>query len=421
MTPETLSCPYCNSRINLSGEAASGPRVRCPRCGDTFPRRAGSPTAGLNGTLAAGGGPDAADDADGRWSNRKLALSVLGAMAGIAVAAVIFVVVTQPFRRANDTRKTGPGVGLPGDMYAVQATPPAKLAALGYLPADTAAVAGLHVAELWQQPEGKKLLAHMQSSGPDLGLKLVSQKAGIKPQEIDHLVLGARPTEGLPQLTFVVQTVKEYNREALAKALGPARAEKYEGKPVYRFKAGAFAEGLLYPVADRTLLLHVGLPGVSLKDLAAIPRKPAGDPPAAVREALEKRLPSEALLWTAGSVESFPVVLELLKAVPDVPSEVGDTLEKVKSFAAGVKLEDGVALSAAVETKDEASARALAELLKRRGPKDERFKVAAPPGKADPSAPEALRRVLVQIRADEATVLDLLRQGTALLPTGPRR
>jgi hypothetical protein len=74
-----------------------------------------------------------------------------------------------------------------------------------------------------------------------------------------------------------------------------------------------------------------------------------------------------------------------------------------------------------VETKDEASARALAELLKRRGPKDERFKVAAPPGKADPSAPEASRRVLVQIRADEATVLDLLRQGTALLPTGPRR
>ena len=39
MTPEPLFCPYCNARIPLPAAEGAAPRIRCPRCGDTFPHR----------------------------------------------------------------------------------------------------------------------------------------------------------------------------------------------------------------------------------------------------------------------------------------------------------------------------------------------------------------------------------------------
>src|SRR5205823_13732488 len=43
MAAETLSCPYCNATITLLRPAGSGQRLRCPRCHELMPSRAGGP------------------------------------------------------------------------------------------------------------------------------------------------------------------------------------------------------------------------------------------------------------------------------------------------------------------------------------------------------------------------------------------
>ena len=41
MAAETLSCPYCNSSLTVLLPIAAGQRLRCPRCHELFPLRAG--------------------------------------------------------------------------------------------------------------------------------------------------------------------------------------------------------------------------------------------------------------------------------------------------------------------------------------------------------------------------------------------
>src|SRR5437016_5350806 len=101
MTPESLSCPYCNARITLSPADAGSARLRCPRCGDTFPHRPASP-ASVNGTPAPPA--EAAVPAPellppGRWSNAAVVRAVLGVMAGMAVLGLAYALWTQQFRR----------------------------------------------------------------------------------------------------------------------------------------------------------------------------------------------------------------------------------------------------------------------------------------------------------------------------------
>src|SRR5258707_4761233 len=41
MAAETLACPYCNSSVTLLRAPGTGQRVRCPRCHELIPYRAG--------------------------------------------------------------------------------------------------------------------------------------------------------------------------------------------------------------------------------------------------------------------------------------------------------------------------------------------------------------------------------------------
>src|SRR5438105_3339315 len=88
MTSEILSCPYCNSRISVSAAEAAGPRVRCPRCGDTFPHHTGAVPATVNGAPMPL--PPPALQSPGRLSNTAIARLVLSGMAALAVAALIY-------------------------------------------------------------------------------------------------------------------------------------------------------------------------------------------------------------------------------------------------------------------------------------------------------------------------------------------
>lgn len=213
-----LCCPYCNSRF--ADSQGPGPRVRCPRCGDSFPRQAAGTEVNDEATAPSpGAGPVPAVEA--LSSNRKVARLVLAVMAGMAVLGLAFALWSQPFRRANDRR--GPRAGTaPLAPLTLRVLTPEELPALGYLPADSAVVAGVHLAELLEEPAGRELWQQLRSGPAGAVLNLLEGRAGLTAEKMDHLVLGLHPAGGQPRLVTVVRTRRPLAAEALARA---AKAE----------------------------------------------------------------------------------------------------------------------------------------------------------------------------------------------------
>jgi hypothetical protein len=402
MTAEVLSCPYCNARVALSAEDAGRPRVRCPRCGDTFPHRA-VPAAERNGSPAAH--PDSLGEGSlparaPAWSNAAVARLILGVMGTMAVIGLAFALWTQPFRRANDRKKT-PG-GEPEAIVAepVSATKPSRLAGLGYLPAATEIVAGLHVGELLQDADGARILRQFQGSRAGSELQHLADKMGLDEGGIDHLVLGVYPTGGQPRAALVIKLRQTYPAEKL-KALPRAQPDTYQGKPVYRFRSD-LVQGLVYQAAADVLIVNLGLGEARTEDLRALPGQPRrGDEglSALVRECLGERLQRGSLLWVVGSLSGQPLLRELLLARADVPDTTRRVLSEVEAFAVGIRQNRGITLSAAVRGKDEQAARQLAAALRK--PPDAKVQVTA----ADPGPNEPW--VLVQV-SGSAELSDLL-------------
>jgi predicted Zn finger-like uncharacterized protein len=412
MTPEVLSCPYCNTRFTLPPSEAAAGRVRCPRCGDSFAHRAAP--AEVNGEprppLAP---PEPVRPA--RPSNWFVARLVLGVMAGMAVLGLTYALLTVNFRRQNDRPKVPAGTQsiLPGPA----ATPPAELAALGYLPADCGLVAGLHLAELLHDEQGKKLWQRLRQGPAGAPLELVEERTGLKPEQIEHLVLGVHTAQ--PGAVLVVRTRQPYNLSALAKVGVRTKKESFRGKPVYRFPIGPVSEGLLFQPARDTLVLSVGLLQAKLSDLQAIPQKPsqgADGLPQAIRGCLADRLDRASLLWAAASLPDLPGLEDLVNLAGVVlPEEARILLLNLKTFAAGIRLQKDVTLGAALQGKDEAAARALAALVeKHRPPGVDSFKVIGPPGEAAPRAQRTW--VLIQVRAGPGEVSNLLDRLAASVP-----
>src|SRR5947208_2322997 len=102
MTLEPLTCPYCNTLLPPPPGAASGQRILCPRCGDSFVLSAGdqTPSAAIHSQ------PEAPKPEVRTWplakpirANRRLAVLILGIMACIFAGALAFALSTQEFRR----------------------------------------------------------------------------------------------------------------------------------------------------------------------------------------------------------------------------------------------------------------------------------------------------------------------------------
>src|SRR2546427_244738 len=136
MTPESLSCPYCNSLVILPRLPEAHQQIRCPRCQEVFPYRGQAGIAGpehftpasdpAEGTLPdANGQPGSKGQRLTNWALARVVLAVMGLTAGIAL---IFAWSTTDSRRQRD--RSGPTYGQ------VPVVAPAKLAGLGYLPSD---------------------------------------------------------------------------------------------------------------------------------------------------------------------------------------------------------------------------------------------------------------------------------------------
>src|SRR5437870_1517427 len=88
------------------------------------------------------------------------------------------------------TRITDP-VQLPeGAAAKIPMMPPAKLAGLGYIPADVDFLAGIHVAELMDQPDTAQILSDLRAQGA-FDLVQLARSTSLKLEDIDHIILSA--------------------------------------------------------------------------------------------------------------------------------------------------------------------------------------------------------------------------------------
>ena len=346
------------------------------------------------------------EPAPGPLPNRSLARFILAGMGLLAGAALVFALLTTPFRRQNDYRRQDlPPEGLthaPTDLPA-----PAELAALGYLPADCQAVAGLNVTQLQSREEGRKLLDRFRSGNLFLGLGQVEQWTGLKATEIDHLALGVRLDQDLPRFTLVVRTRKTYSLKALEQALAPARPAAFAGRPAYPIRLGPMGQAVLWCRDDSTMVLAINLLTAKLDDLKELPAEPRKTIDAlapSLREALTGGLNREAFLWVAGEFRDTPRLQTWLQVMTKSSPQTPNWLTRVQAFRAGARFHEGLTLDAALQASDEAAARQLQELLEQqRPPNVESYKVFGPGSKSQPAnAAEDNTWVVVQVRSAQS-------------------
>jgi hypothetical protein len=352
------------------------------------------------------------DRPETRRSNRLVGLAVLGIMVTMATVGLIFALRTQDFRRANDfrLRRSGADEEIPPAQAAVVPTAAVDLSGLGWLPADSNVVAGIHIAEALQAPEGQKLLEQLRAGPAGMALSRIEHWTGLKLEALDHLVAGLHLTNALPQLTLVVQTRRPYAPAAIARAVHPAKPTPFPDGTLYRLPVDKVGEAWLWCAAERTLVFRLSFPSAKLDDLKALPRRPtpgAAALAAPLRNCLRERVEKGSLAWLAAHLEDASA-LETALFLSGANESTRELLTKVQTFGAGVRLDKGVTLTAAFQLSDAAAAREFEKVLERNRPQGlTAWTVVGPPPAGEKTAglgnwvtlqardtPEGIQRVL---------------------------
>ena len=321
MTPQTLTCPYCNASLGIQAGWSAGQRIVCPRCGDSFPLRFGdssadrphppqsSETAITVHHLAQPGNENFAAKIPmpSRWPNRLIASVVVGVMLLMAGGSLAFMLMTQQQRRAYDTsrppRRPGKQRGVPeeSDLPLVASVAPDKLSALGYLPTGVNFLLAARIPELLANPIGAQVLGDRIKLGESqYRLENLPKGLGFRLEEIDHLVFAARIDSTVPPPFYVVlRTAQPYAGEQLRQRLKGTRVASPSKKMLFSFHFPRPEVPLNAWCADeRTVVLALfadqleTLPSHPVEDLQQLPEE--------LRTLLKQRREPAAPVWIAG-------------------------------------------------------------------------------------------------------------------------
>jgi hypothetical protein len=364
MTADPLACPFCNALVAVAPGAAAGERVPCPRCGEAFAPRPGQAASAeiQPAPPAASAAPVVAPDFTLRpvrspRGKRLTLAAVLGVMGLMAAGGLALALYTVGERRDHDSRlppppkkplsylfppRSNPDAPLPETP--AEPTPPKLLAALGWLPADTTVIAGVHVAALSEKDRGRLPTA----------LQEVMRLITFNAEDIDHFVVGVKAEDAFPQrTTLVVRTRRPYDADAVRAGLHAESQGRLNGKPVYRFRTeirGPEKDADLWCADDRTLI--VGL--FDGRHLRAVPDRPDGIDhlPAAVRELLETRVET-APVWAVGaSDDGWKNVNGALEWAGLLSKDGAGRLAKVRGFALSLRTDTATTLDGVLHCAD---------------------------------------------------------------------
>jgi hypothetical protein len=371
----TSSCPFCNARLEPLASTPPADKLPCPRCGEPLPVSQWQIEPRL---LSAPAAEPAAKS--------KTVFVLLGLMAFMAALSLFYALYTTKSRQERHPRPRE----IPPPL-AVRS--PAELAPLGFLPAGAKVVAGIQVAALAQDVEGKKLLAEPYLPLIAQGARLL-KSAGLTLEDLDSAAIAVLPGAILPDVVFVARTRVPYDLEKLAQAVQPAHTSVYEKRPLYDFAWPPFGGVTLWGVDEHTLIFVVRpLDGEEKPSRhEVLPTLPHGADAVlapSLRQLLEERVPKQSLAWAVGEPE------KLLALLPNLMS--------IKRFAAGVYPQDGLTLLASIFTGDAKAARELqAQIENAKLPAGVVLKVEGP----GDNRPEA-QWVTIQVRTSAAGVRKL--------------
>jgi hypothetical protein len=318
-----------------------------------------------------------------RRGNRTTAVFVLANMALVAAAGLALALRTQPERRAHDAglprgrrpSRAQPEPPLQGVHAPAEAVAPDRLAALGYLAPDTSVVAGIHVAGLLADDTGKRLLNDpIKVGSSEFRLGGLEGWTGLRPDEIDHVVLGVKADDALPpRLNVVVRTRLPYDA---AKAIAALKARRAGGgkKELYRFEGPGGVPLVLWCADERTLVV-----GLLANHLEAVPLRPRDDLGALVpelRPILRERMRPAGPVWAAGHARDWANTA----AAPLLERLSKDDRARVRSVQTfGVWLQPGreVTVNAVCRCADATAARALDQYVQSRWGKAANLKAVA--------------------------------------------
>jgi hypothetical protein len=395
MVPESLTCPYCNAPVPVPASGGQAGRLHCPRCGEPFPQRIRAEPTQANGYVPLPLEPPSPvpRSTTTGWSNRAVVRVLLGLMALMALIGLSFALWTKDFRNKISQRRVIVHLqkNAGNDAGVWNPVAPAALRALGYLPTDSNVVGAIHVAEILQDPVGRKFLEPPRPALLQTALARVEEWTGLKPEALDHLVFGTKIGTNLPQVCLVVQTRQPYRLADLARAqvVHGASPGTYRNKPLYHLRIHPVGDLLLWCVDERTLVVLYRFESTRAEDLNAIPdtpRRGADGLPAPLRTYLEKRLARGTLLWVAGHLDQ-PDVLGPALTLGQVPPEVQQLVMTIQTFGIGLRFQQGVTLLADCHCTDGAAAEHLSNYLKRQTAQLGSFKVvSSPSGPGGPGA-----------------------------------
>ncbi len=398
MTADTIACPYCNSL--LPRPQTSGPRLTCPRCGESFPYSGGEAApADASPAIPVQAQPK------GR-ANRRLAFAVLGGMGLMALLSLTYALATVEWRRRNDPKE------LPSAPVETRPVPPADWAALAYLPPDCNLVLGLNVAGAQRTVAGQAFLAKPQLGNTGVSLDVVERAIGLKRDELDHVVFAFRLDDW--RMVLVARTRRPYDKDAVRKALNCNRHTEAAGRTLYHFTLERLkAPAVLWSPDDQTLVV-----GLLPKDVAAIPNAPtAGSQlPSPLRELLRQETAAADVFWTAGHVNKLDGAQALLEKL--LGEDAGAAAAAIRTFVVHVSLDGELRLGGAALCLDDDGAAALRKALAKLKANEGAYLKLLGPGSGGEKVAKALAdsfeikgegtRVTLRAVADEAVVKQAL-------------
>jgi hypothetical protein len=375
MTPETLSCPYCNSLVLLPRLPGPDQQIRCPRCQEAFlylgEGRVAAAGAGSE-AITAGFDPAAHGSTQrlaGRIKNRRLAQIILAAMAVMAGVAFLFAWYTTPERRRHDR---GQGAG--------HVTPqaPAALHGLGYLPADCNWVTGIHLGELMDRPETRPLVEQFLNQRH--ALEDFEKRMGVPVDNVHHIVVGVRVSD--LRTIAVIHTRQPYQLGEVKGALNARSTPSQKERKLYSYPLmGGQFPGYFWPADDQTLVFVIALNGPKFEDVPQTPGSPVDRFAPSLQEVLSKQLSAGTPLWTAAYLEDWSKLSKQVSALatfarplglgtlPSIEPKEKDraALAELRTLAAWLRIEKETTIHLAAQGRDDEGAKQLDAYLAAHG------------------------------------------------------
>jgi hypothetical protein len=290
---------------------------------------------------------------DSRPAGRMAWRFAFPALALAGLVLIILVVQTTP--------KSRPALKPDAARKPSRSVPPAELAGLGYLPADTELALAVDVAGLLREVPAKERPERAALAAGLLGLDRVERATGLALAHLDHVVLGLSGGAGGVKFTLVAQTVKPYDPTALRRALQTRRTADHGKGPVYAVHWPNLPEALVWCAGPRTLVA-VSRRGAAVPDPADLPRGPraaAERLPPAVRAVLRQRpLGPGTTAWAAGRL-SDPDVAGAVRAELSFLDPGARLAKDIRAVRASVRLDPAATLTVDVEATGPRAAREL--------------------------------------------------------------